>query len=181
MSLRAAIRSEIADIRPFDAVEAQAIAEALTWIDSGAELCRQAKPATPPRHLVAYFLVTDDAHILLCDHRKSGLWLPTGGHVEPGEHPRDTARRECIEELGIEADFRAPEPQFITASPTVGPSPHIDVSLWYILRGDRQATLAFDREEFHGIKWFHPSDAPQTRVEPALSRLLAKRAAGRAV
>jgi hypothetical protein len=30
--------------------------------------------------------------VLLCDHRLSGLWLPTGGPVEPGEHPLGTVR-----------------------------------------------------------------------------------------
>ncbi|MGV9748387.1 NUDIX domain-containing protein [Rhodococcus zopfii] len=39
------------------------------------------------------------------DHIGAGLWLPTGGHVEPGEHPLDTAIRETREELGIDADF----------------------------------------------------------------------------
>jgi hypothetical protein len=30
---------------------------------------------------------TSAGSVLLCDHRLSGLWLPTGGHVESGEHP----------------------------------------------------------------------------------------------
>jgi 8-oxo-dGTP pyrophosphatase MutT (NUDIX family) len=42
--------------------------------------------------------------MLLGDHRKSGLWLPPGGHVEE-EHPRDTVTREAAEELQIDARF----------------------------------------------------------------------------
>ncbi|HET6833936.1 MAG TPA: hypothetical protein VFH30_08700 [Acidimicrobiales bacterium] len=54
---------------------------------SGAPIWRTAKPATPPKHLVAYFVLVDSAahSCLLVDHRLADLWLPTGGHVEPGE------------------------------------------------------------------------------------------------
>ncbi|MEE3919135.1 NUDIX domain-containing protein [Micromonospora sp. BRA006-A] len=34
------------------------------------------------------------------------MWLPSGGHVEPGEHPADTVRRELREELGVAAVSR---------------------------------------------------------------------------
>jgi len=64
---------------------------ALAWIDSGAPLWRTEAPATPDPHLVTYFLPFDAARdrLLLVDHRKAGLWLPPGGHVEPGEDPRE--------------------------------------------------------------------------------------------
>lgn len=39
---------------------------------------------------MSYFLVASDTQVLLVDHKNAQLWLPTGGHVEPGEHPRDT-------------------------------------------------------------------------------------------
>ncbi|WP_425276650.1 NUDIX domain-containing protein [Streptomyces diastatochromogenes] len=41
--------------------------------------------------------------MLLVAHRKAGLWLPAGGHVEPGVNPWAAVVRECHEELGIEA------------------------------------------------------------------------------
>lgn len=31
------------------------------------------------------------------------MWLPPGGHVEPGEDPWQTVVRECREELHIDA------------------------------------------------------------------------------
>lgn len=43
--------------------------------------------------------------VLLMDHKKAELWLPPGGHVEPGENPRETVRREAKEKLGIDAEF----------------------------------------------------------------------------
>jgi 8-oxo-dGTP diphosphatase len=99
--MRAAIRREVASIRPFDEQEAIHRADALAWIDSGAPLFRYAKPATPPKHLVSYFAVVDGTHILLVDHKNAQLWLPPGGHVEPEEYPRKTVERELFEELGF--------------------------------------------------------------------------------
>lgn len=67
---RAAIRREVALIRPFDEQEENHRADALAWIDSGALLFRTAKPAIPPKHLVSYFAVVDGWNILLVDHKK---------------------------------------------------------------------------------------------------------------
>lgn len=173
--LRARVRTEIAGISPLDATEQDVISDALDWLDSGAEIFRLEKPATPPKHLVSYFLLVDRDHILLVDHIKSGLWLPSGGHVEPGEHPRETVDREIVEELGIEARYASPDPQFITATTTVGSTPgHVDVSLWYVVLGDRREPLDYDRSEFIQVRWFHRDHVPQEGCEPELGRFLAK-------
>src|SRR5713101_5621549 len=103
--MRHRIRSEVTAIDPLDDLERQTIANVLAWIDSGAQLCRLEKPATPPKHLVSYFACIDNDHILLVDHKNAQLWLPTGGHIEPDEHPRTTVIREATEELGLEANF----------------------------------------------------------------------------
>lgn len=118
--MRAAIRREVVSIQSFDEQEEIHRADALAWIDSGAPLFRTAKPATPPRHLVSYFVVIDGREILLVDHRSAELWLPPGGHVEPGEHPRNTVLRELREELGFDAAHTIAEPLMITCTTTVG-------------------------------------------------------------
>ncbi|GAB2716357.1 hypothetical protein GCM10027072_06000 [Streptomyces bullii] len=43
--------------------------------------------------------------ILLVCHRRRG-WVPPGGRVEPGETPREAARRELLEETGVRARLR---------------------------------------------------------------------------
>lgn len=148
---------------------------ALNWIDSGAPLWRTAKPATPNPHLVSYFLLVDGDHCLLVDHRNAQLWLPTGGHVEPFEHPLQTVERECPEELGIAAHFVRKDPLFITVSDTVGHSAgHTDVSFWYVLQGDQHAALRWDAAEFYGVQWFAKNDLPLHRCDPNLGRFVAK-------
>ena len=173
--MRMEIRREVALIEALDDTERNDIADVIAWIDSGAELCRLEKPATPPRHLVSYFAVVDRDHLLLVDHINAELWLPTGGHVEPGEHPRTTALREAREELGVDGEFLHEQPLFLTLTETVGKTAgHTDVSIWYALRGDRRAELVFDTAEFRGIRWFDKDDVPLERADPQLRRFLKK-------
>lgn len=174
-ALRNGIRDEVASIEPFDRLEQAHCEEALAWIDSGAELCRLQKPATPPKHLVSYFVLVDHDHVLLVDHKNAQLWLPSGGHVEPGEHPRATVARELREELGIELAAAPAAPLMLTSAETVGVTAgHTDVSLWYVIDADRGAPISFDEQEFHSVRWFHFSEAPVSRSDPHLARFLEK-------
>lgn len=172
---RAHIRNEIASIKPLDQVEQDHQADALAWLDSGAELFRLAKPATPPKHLVSYFVVVDDGHILLVDHKNARLWLPPGGHVEPDEDPRQTVLRELEEELGFKAAHTIGAPLMITCTTTVGiTAGHTDVSLWYVVRASRYQAIRFDQHEFNAVGWFAFSEAPLDKSDPHLGRFMAK-------
>ena len=173
--MRDAIRAELAAITPLDALESEHLADALAWIDSGAELFRVVKPATPPKHLVSYFAVVDSDHVLLVDHKNARLWLPSGGHVEPGEHPRTTVLRELAEELGFAAGHAIEAPLMVTCTTTVGSTAgHTDVSLWYVVRADRCQPLRFDAAEFHAVKWFQFSEVPLNRSDPHMARFIRK-------
>jgi hypothetical protein len=130
--MRAAIKQEVQSIQPIDNLETEHQHTVLTWIASGAPLCRTVKPATPAQHLVSYFVVVDVSKkmLLLGHHTKAGLWLPTGGHVEPNEHPRAAALREADEELGVTPEFLLETPLMLTVTKTVGIiTQHTDVSL----------------------------------------------------
>ncbi len=63
----------------------------------------------------------------------------------------------------------------ITCTETVGKTVgHVDVSLWYVLKGNRSMTLDFDREEFFSVKWFHYMEVPLERCDPHMERFLQK-------
>jgi 8-oxo-dGTP diphosphatase len=174
-NVRDDIRRELELIEPLDDVERRHLAEALSWVDSGAELFRLAKPATPPMHLVSYFAVVDGSSILLVDHKNAQLWLPAGGHVEPQEHPRSTVVRELEEELGFTCPHPVEAPLMVTCTATVGlTAGHTDVSLWYVVRANRGQALKYDKNEFCGVRWFSFSEVPLERADPHLGRFIDK-------
>ena len=177
IDIREKIRRSISAIQPLDNIESQHIHFVLKWMDSGVEIFRTQKPATPPTHLVSYFLVFSPEHskVLLVDHKKADLWLPPGGHVEPDEHPRETVLREAKEELGIEAEFLFDTPLFVTVTKTVGNvTEHTDVSLWYVLKGYPEHELSYDTDEFHQIHWFGTDEIPFEKSDPHLKRFIEK-------
>ena len=95
--LRAVIGELVRRVRPVDAQEAADQAATVAWIASGLPLFRTAAPATPPRHLVSYFVPLDapGRSVLLGDHVKSGLWLPPGAPSRPFRRPAANSAWRC--------------------------------------------------------------------------------------
>jgi 8-oxo-dGTP diphosphatase len=180
--LRTVIAGLVREISPLDDREAADQAATLDWIESGQPLFRVAALATPPRHLVSYFVPVDAASrsVLVGDHVKSGLWLPPGGHVEQGEDPRATVEREAGEELGIAAAFHpglgGDRPFFLTATPTVDRD-HVDVSLWFALDCGRADELHPDPREFRSVRWYNVDEQlewPDGTFDPQMTRFIRK-------
>jgi len=162
----------VSSISPLDSLEAEHIQDALAWIKSGEPLFRINERTLPPRHLVSYFILFDESasKVLLVDHKKAKRYIPAGGHVEPNENPKETIRRECMEELGVVADFWREDPIFLTIAKLCD---HTDVCLWYVLRGNSTQQYVFDPGEFNGIKWF-PLNAlpPDPNVKRGIEKLI---------
>jgi 8-oxo-dGTP diphosphatase len=171
------IHAIVSQIKPFDTLERNHIEDTLAWIESGAPLFRIEKPDVPNKHLCSYFVLLDESvsKVLLVDHKKSLLCLPPGGHVDADEDPKERARRECLEELRIQADFWCDSPLFLTSTVTVGlTAGHIDVSLWYVLKGNHHHTYTFDPQEFNGVRWFGFDEIPYERSDPHMRRFMNK-------
>lgn len=175
----ALVAAIVGEIAPLDPLEQQHIDHTRGWLAATDDIFRRAKPATPHQHLVAYVVLVDpdECGIFLGAHCLSGLYLPMGGHVEPGEHPFAAARREAGEELGIDAEFTVigDQPLFLTVTDTIGnETSHTDISLWYVIRGDRHRDYALDPREFDGGRWWDidPHCIPES--DPHLGRFLAK-------
>jgi len=181
-ALKSMITGLVSGIEPTDDLGQEHRRNALSWLAGTDDIFRRVKPLTPSPHLVSYFLPVDRqaGSVLLCDHRLSGLWLPTGGHVEPGEHPLDSVRREAAEELGVTAQLDAAfqdQPFFLTMTETVGPptTRHVDVSLWFALAGRAGQPLHPDQREFARVRWWTIAElrhAGPDRFEPHLLRAL---------
>lgn len=180
------VKRLIDGIVPTDDLERRHLDDARAWLSATTDVFRRtASPVAPSKHLVSYFLLVDaeeDGAFLLGDHRKSGLWLPSGGHVEPDEDPVETVRRECVEELGVEANFNGEtgeQPVFVTVTKTRSsrPDQHTDVSLWFVLEHSRDEALQPDPREYRSVRWWTMKefrDADPEGFDPHQGRLLRK-------
>ena len=56
-------------------------------------------------HVTGSAIVVGPRGVVLLRHKRLGLWLQPGGHIDPGETPWDAALREAQEETGLEVSF----------------------------------------------------------------------------
>lgn len=75
------------------------------------------------RHFTVTAFVSRRGATLLHWHRKVGLWLPPGGHIEPGEDPVEAALREVIEETGMAVEIAPTAAPFAYGDPPQLPAP----------------------------------------------------------
>jgi len=180
--MRNTIYRLVEDIEPFDRLEELHKNEVLKWIEEGHPLFRISKPDNPPKHLATYFVLydRDNLSLLLIDHIKSGLRLPSGGHVDLDEDPKETTIREANEELKIAAEFTeefGENPLLITSTITNGHDKHVDVTFWYIIKGDKTQTLDFDKREMTGYSWMTPDEIlamDSKNTDPHMHRFVQK-------
>lgn len=171
-----------AGVTPLDDRERQDQADIVAWVRSGAPLFRTVPPTTPPQHLAVYFALFDEVSraLMLVDHVKAGCWLLPGGHVDDGEDPRTTVVREAREELGIDVQFHqglGDQPFFLSVTQTRGQHSHTDVTLWFVLHGDRSEPMTPDPGEFRGTGWFgldEPVDWSAAHFDPHMARFVSK-------
>ncbi|MCX6767277.1 MAG: NUDIX domain-containing protein [Candidatus Micrarchaeota archaeon] len=117
------------------------------------------------REFVAAAYIVSNGRILLVKHRKLGLWLPPGGHIEEGELPDEAVKREVREETGLEVEILgAGDSSGSEKRVSVLATPHhmqledIDathhhIDLVYVCRvvgGNHSANM----DETEGSKWF---------------------------
>jgi 8-oxo-dGTP diphosphatase len=166
-------------VAPYDELERQHKDDILTWIASDDSVYREHNSS---KHLVSYFVLFDKSRnkLMLIDHVKAKLWLPTGGHVEDNEDPRTTVLREAYEELQLNAEFVpsfGSKPLFVTVTEAQGANTHTDVSLWYVISGDSETTITYDQREMNGYKWLSLDDILATDIaelDPHMHRFVHK-------
>ncbi len=168
----------VESIPPFDLLEAEQRANILNWLRSSAEIYRLVKPATPPKHLVVYAAIVDPAQgqCFLIQHRKAGLWLPTGGHVDPGEDPFAAAQRELLEETGRTFPAVMKRPVLVTVDETLGTQveKHTDVCLWYAFTATAGEAFDIDPGESTGGAWFDFQKLEGLVCGPQVGRFIRK-------
>lgn len=106
--------------------------------------------------------------VFVVHHKKSGLWLSPGGHIDEGEVLLETLNREVREELGVAEPFQELAEPFLLSITPIGNNvqpcrEHFDI--WYPLFSDG-ADFNVDLKEFHATRWVTIAEARSLFTDP---------------
>lgn len=112
-----------------------------------------------PVHVTGSAIVLDGrGHTLLHRHKRLGLWLQPGGHVDPGESPAEAAARETVEESGLPVRHPDGGPLLVNVDVHEGGRGHLHLDLRYVLEADGDAPFAPAAGESRDIRWIDVAD-----------------------
>lgn len=132
-----------------------------------------------PAHFTGSALVVaaDGSKVLLHHHRKLDRWLQFGGHCDGEENVLSVARREALEESGIDGLVVASVRPFdldIHEIPAHRDEPvHFHYDVRYVLIAP-EAAEAKTSAESKELRWFAFGELQDWDLDPGLRRLLAK-------
>lgn len=144
------LRARLAELTPVDEREAASL------LRIAAELERLPHPLDEHAdkvHFTASAIVVGSRGVILHRHKRLGLWLQPGGHIDPGESPAEAVVREVREETGLPVRHAADGPHLIHVDVHDGGRGHIHLDLRYLLQaegGDPQPEAGESQE----VRWF---------------------------
>lgn len=141
-------------------------------------------PEDAERDFTAGVYIVKDGKVLLLKHKKLDMWLQPGGHIEDGETPTETARREVLEETGHEVEILGSEEKYRDGSADL-PEPfnvnlhrieggHWHLEFQYLARiEERKSEYEYSDED---IEWFSKKDVKELENIPENARRAALKA-----
>jgi 8-oxo-dGTP pyrophosphatase MutT (NUDIX family) len=162
------LRSAIRAITPVDEREAQSIRATLDRLDW---------PANPyderlnDHHVTASAFVVSARGVILHRHKRLGIWVQPGGHIDYDESAPLAALRETYEETGLPVRHLEP-PLLFHVDVHPGPRGHTHYDLRYVLVSPPQEPSPLAGES-RQVYWFSFEGA-QERCEKSLAPALAK-------
>ena len=134
--VHARVRRSVAERQPIDAAEQASITQFLAEFD---RLDDPLDEALDPIHVTGSAIVVGRRGVLLLRHKRLGLWLQPGGHIDPGESPWQAAVREAHEETGLEVSYTDLDddgvPTLVHVDVHDGGRGHTHLDLRYVLDG----------------------------------------------
>lgn len=127
-----------------------------------AELARLARPFdedADPVHVTGSAIVTGARGVVLHLHKRLGLWLQPGGHLNPGEDPADAALREAVEETGLDLVHAGHPPAIVHVDAHDGPKGHFHLDVRYVLTATTDADPKPPPHESQDCRWFDWDEA----------------------
>ena len=116
-----------------------------------------------PRKLAAHAVIVDEqGRVLMLRSRYADAWMLPGGGLERGEHVDEAVRRECREELGVDASIERLTGLYYH-EPSAG-----YVAIFRCALGEGEIRLSHEHSE---RRWMELADIPErlrTMVEDSL-------------
>lgn len=110
--------------------EAASITRFRVELNDRIEPCSETADTT---HVTASAIVVGPRGVVLHKHKRLGIWLQPGGHIDDGESPGDAALRECLEETGLRAEHFSGSPKLVHLDTHDGPRGHYHLDLRFLL------------------------------------------------
>lgn len=154
------LRADLATRTPLDVRERESIERFLAALDSLDEPLGQ---DSNPVHVTGSAIVVGPRGVLLLKHKRLGIWLQPGGHIDPGETPWGAALREAREETGLDVAFAGPVddvgvPELVHVDVHPGGRGHTHLDTRYLLDGG-EADPSPPEDESQEVNWFTWDDA----------------------
>ena len=128
-------------------------------------------------HVTASAIVVSDAgdKVALHLHKRLGLWLQPGGHIDAGETPAQGALREAEEETGLPVRHEDGTGLFVHVDVHAGPKGHTHHDLRYVVRAP-EVPMNPAEGESPDARWFTWDEAIEIADVGLVGGLLATKA-----
>ncbi len=122
----------------------------------------------PETHFCVYFAAIDPnvKEVFVGHHKRSGLWLVNGGHIDKGETLEQTLQREIDEEWGLTLKPKAISKPFLISITQVqkntGRPCKIHYDIWHTVTVDKTTFHPIQKklnEEFYETQWCNLTEA----------------------
>lgn len=124
-----------------------------------------------PMHVTGSAVIAGPRGVLLHRHKRLGLWLQPGGHLDLHESPWEAAMREAEEETGLAFEPWLSPPPLLHMDVHRAGDEHIHLDLRYALRPCGGEEPAPGPDESPEVRWFPWPDAIAI-ADPGLRGLL---------
>ena len=111
-----------------------------------------------PVHVTGSALVLGPLGTVLHVHRKLGIWLQPGGHLDPGETPAGAALRETVEETGLPVRHPETGPMLVHIDVHPAADDHLHLDMRYLLVSP-EAEPRPAAGESPQVRWFSLDEA----------------------
>lgn len=158
-----ALRERLRDLDGGDERERRAIAATLDALE---RLPRPFDKDANAVHVTASAIVLGPRGLLLHRHKRMGIWMQPGGHVDPGEEPHDAAARETAEETGVVASHPEAGPRIVHVDAHDVAYGHTHLDVRYLLHAGDVAPVPQPGES-PDVAWYARADA-EAIADPGL-------------